>query len=312
MGFLSDNFIADGILIVLRWMFSFLKEYSLVIIVMTVAIRLILVPLDIRQKKNTRMMANIGPEVENLKKRYANNPDQLNKKTQELYRANKIKPMAGCLPAIIQLVLLFAYFGALRTLASEQTISVILNAANKGAANVSLPSWLWIHNIWQPDSGLATILPSSAEFMSFITQNAAKISPQTLLMLKNQGLISYSTGALTVVESAYTKLTEGIIAANGLTGFNNGWFGLPILAGVSMFFSQKLTMKNNPQMEGSKLMLWMFPIISLWICTTSNAIFAIYWFVSNICVIIVHVICEAIFNKQEQAAKPKPAAGVSS
>ena len=114
MGFLSDNFIADGIFVVIKWMFEFIHDYSIVILLITLAIRIVVLPLDIKQRKNTRMMANLGPEMESLKKRYANNPDQMNRKMQELYRERNVKPMAGCLPMILQLFLLFAFFGALR------------------------------------------------------------------------------------------------------------------------------------------------------------------------------------------------------
>lgn len=308
MGFLSDNFIADGLLFVIRWLFGILGDYALVIIVMTVVIRLAMLPLDIRQRKNGRMMANIAPEVESLKKRYANNPDQLNRKTQELYRQKNIKPMAGCLPMIIQMILLFAYFGALRSIASEQTVGTILRAAQNGAESISLPQWLWVHNLWQPDSGLAPVLPSAKEFLSFLQQNTNNITPQTLLMLKNQGLISYGGGVFAVAETQYGALVDSIVAHNSLTGLSNGWFGLPILAGAGVLLQQRLTSKDNPQMSQNKAMMWIFPIFSIYICLTSNAAFSLYWLVSNVCAIALTLVMRAVFDRQDKKNRPTPAA----
>ena len=178
-------------------------DYSIVILLITLAIRIVVLPLDIKQRKNTRMMANLGPEMESLKKRYANNPDQMNRKMQELYRERNVKPMAGCLPMILQLFLLFAFFGALRNIVSEQTVSLVLRAAHDGVENVQLPQWLWVHNLWQPDSGLAGCMPSAAEFLTFLQTNAGSITPQTMVMLQNHGLITYSGGTLQVATEAY-------------------------------------------------------------------------------------------------------------
>ncbi|MBQ9941384.1 MAG: membrane protein insertase YidC [Christensenellaceae bacterium] len=308
MGFLSDNFISDAILLVLKWLYEFISDYTLVVILLTVAIRVLILPLDIRQRKNSRMMANIGPEVESLKKRYANNPDQLQRKINELYRERNIKPMAGCLPMLIQLPLLFAFFGAMRAIASEQSVSIILRAVENGAESIELPGMLWVHNIWQPDSGSAGVLPSAAEFLTFLQQNAGNITPQTMALLAEKGIISYN-GALTVVESTYGALSEQIIAANGLTGFNNGWFGLPVLAGASMLLQQKLSTKNNPQMQQQgKVMMYMMPIISVWFCATSNAVFAIYWFVSNLVAIVTNLVYDLIIKaKDKKTAAPSGA-----
>jgi len=305
LGFLSDNFIADAIFFVIKWMFELINDYSIVILLVTLAIRLLVMPLDIKQKKNSRMMANIGPEVESLKKRYANNPDQMNKKIQELYRERNIKPLAGCLPMLIQLPILFAFFGALRSIASEQTVSIILNAAQNGAESVQLPQWLWVHNLWQPDSGLAGCLPSAEEFLSFLRANAGNITPQTMFMLQNHGLVSYSSGVLQISTGAYDALKNGILAANNLVGFNNGWFGLPILAGATLFFQQRLTSKQNPQMEQQqgKMMLYIFPIFSIYICATSNAAFSIYWVFSNVYAIALNYVQTLIYNAKDKKEK---------
>ena len=317
MSFLNDNFISEFLVTVLNFVETILNDYSLTIILMTIVIRLILLPLDLRQKKSSRMMANLGPELEKLKKRYANDPQQLNAKTQQLYKKNGVKPLAGCLPMLIQLPLLFAFFGALRVIASEQTLGLLLNATHAGAENVTMPAWLWVHNFWQPDSGLSPIFPVANDFLLFIQQNLSYISPETLSVMQAQDIISISNAIPVVNETVYNSLTTGMVNAAGLQGLNNGWFGLPILAGVSLFFQQKLMNRMNPQLSqngsSGKFMLWFFPLFSIYICATSTTAFAVYWLASNVYAIVQNIIIDAVFRAKEKKKKEQvlvsPASG---
>ncbi|HCS75075.1 MAG TPA: hypothetical protein DIW17_14525, partial [Clostridiales bacterium] len=60
------------------------------------------------------------PLLEEIKQKYKNDPDKLNKKTMEIYQKHKINPMGGCLPMLLQMPIFFAMFAALRTISGEQ------------------------------------------------------------------------------------------------------------------------------------------------------------------------------------------------
>ncbi len=297
MDFLSNNFLSDFFVICMKGLNSAFANYALTIVILTILIRLCLLPLDLKQRNNQAKMAALGPEIQSLQKRYANNPQQLQKKQQELYGKMGVKPMLGCLPMLIQLPILFAFFGAMRVLQSEQTIGLILNAAQYGVESVQLPTFFWVHNFWQPDSGFAQIMPTASEFLAFVQSNSTFIQPQTLAMLQSQGILTFANGAMTVNLETYGQLTSGVIAANNLVGYANGWFILPALSGVALFLQQKFspaTAMQQPMASGSskeqqdaqgcstKVMMWFFPIFSVYICITSNAAFALYWFVSSL------------------------------
>lgn len=308
MEFLSNNFIADFFLLVLKGVYSFIGDYSVAIILVTIAMRLLMLPLDLRQKKSARKMALIQPQVESLKKRYANNPQQLQKKTQELYRKEGVKPLAGCLPMLITLPIFFAFFGAMRVLAAQETVSFMLQNAqllDAGANPLAPPQWLWVHNFWQPDSGLEPILPTPANFVGFVQSNATYITPQAMHMMAQSNLLNFdSASGILAAHTHYGELTTKIIEKSGLTGYNNGWFILPVLAGVTLFLQQKLTMTQQPGAAGQgKFMLWFFPIFSLWICSTSNAAFSIYWVFANVYALGQALVLNYIYKKQDQKAK---------
>ncbi len=302
MNWLYDNFISDFLVIVIQWIVRFIGEYSIAIILSMLLVRFVLLPLDLKSKRSMKQMAALGPEVENLKKRYANNPEQLNRKVQELYKERGISTMAGCIPMLITLPLLMAFYGALRSIAAEQTMALVLRAAENGAANTQLTSWLWVRNLWQPDSGSAGIMPTAAEFLSFLQQNTSKITPQAMEILKTKGLISYSSGILAVNEPAYTALSKALVAANGGTGYANGWFILPVLSGGTQFLSQWIALRKGPkeQQQQGKMMLYMFPVLSGWICLSSNSMFAIYWTFSNIYAMLMDLIFNFFYERKQK------------
>jgi len=289
---------------VLKWVFSLVQDYSVAIIILTIAIRMLILPLDLRQKQSSRKMALVQPKLESLKKRYANNPQQLQKKQKELYAKEGVKPLAGCLPMLITMPIFFAFFGALRALAAEQTISMILNAQSLGEQAFNLPSWLWVHNFWQPDSGLADIIPAGEKFIQFLQQNSSNISPQSLHMLQSSGLISFDATAGLQATSAYDSLAANILNANNLAGFKNGWFILPVLAGGTLFLQQKITMSQSPQQASQgKMMLYFFPLFSVWICISSNAAFSVYWLFANIYALAQILVLNYIYKKRDERAK---------
>lgn len=300
MDFFYNNFIADFFLFILRWLYNLINDYSLAIIILTVLMRAMLLPLDLQQRKNSKKMVQIQPELNELKKRYGNNPQMLQQKQSELQKKVGFKPLAGCLPMLLQLPIFFAFFGAMRILASEQTCSLFLNAVQNGAENTILPGWLWVRNFWQPDSGLATILPSASEFITFLQTNATNISPQTLSILQHKGILTFAGGNFSVVESAYNALTQGIITANNAGGFNNGWFVIPLLAGAGLFFQQKLATRAGTQQDQGKMMLYIMPVFSIWICSTSNTAFSVYWVASNLYALAQQSILTFIEKRKEK------------
>ena len=82
------------------------------IIVLTVIIRAVLIPLTMPSLKAAKKMKELAPEIEKLKKKYGNDKQQLAKAQMELYRQHGANPAAGCLPQIIQLIILIALYQA--------------------------------------------------------------------------------------------------------------------------------------------------------------------------------------------------------
>ncbi len=88
------------------------NNFGLAIIVLTVALRLVLVPLTLPSLRAAKKMKELAPELEKLKSKYKNDKQKLAKAQMELYRRHGANPAAGCLPQIIQLIILIALYRA--------------------------------------------------------------------------------------------------------------------------------------------------------------------------------------------------------
>ena len=288
MGFLSDNFIADFFKTALNFIQSFVNSYGWSIVLLTVMFKLILLPLDIKQKKGMHKQKELQPKVDAINKKYANDKEMQSKKTMELYKKEGFSPFSGCLPMLIQLPIFFAFFGALRAIAGEQIMAMYEAAKNLPPEAVQIESWLWVKNLWQPDVfALMANLPPNTAIIPFYEQ----------------------------IEGAYTIFKEV-----PLTDFNavmeplralyagqmNGWFILPLAAGGMSFLQSKLTMPQQAQQNpdkpnpmSGKFMQYFFPLFSVFICVTSSAAFALYWTVSNIVSVATNVIIERALKAKE-------------
>jgi YidC/Oxa1 family membrane protein insertase len=94
--------------------------WALSIVVLVVLMRLLLVPLFIKQMHATRKMTALAPQVAELKKKYKNDRQKLNEETMKMYKENGANPLAGCLPVVAQLPVFFALFSVLRAIAEDQ------------------------------------------------------------------------------------------------------------------------------------------------------------------------------------------------
>lgn len=99
----------------LFYIYDIVNSYGLSIVVFTILVKLILLPLTIKQTKSMKQMQDLNPKIKALQKKYGHDKQKLNEKTMELYRQHNVNPFAsGCLPILIQLPVLFALFQVLR------------------------------------------------------------------------------------------------------------------------------------------------------------------------------------------------------
>jgi len=104
---------AFGILAIMEWMYGFIGNYGVVIIILVLLVRVILHPLTKKSQVSMSNMSKLAPQVEQLKKKYANNKAEMNKQVMELYRQQGASPVLGMLPMFVQMPLWIALYSAI-------------------------------------------------------------------------------------------------------------------------------------------------------------------------------------------------------
>lgn len=159
-------FIAKPLYFSLRWIFdNWVHNWGWSIIVATVIINMLLFPLKLANLKSMRKMQALQPEIAKINEKYKNlslrDPKQAEKNAEmmALYQKAGTNPMSGCIPMVIQMPFLFAFYKVLY-------VSIALRGAN----------WLWVTDLSQPETIAIRILPVLLVITGFIMQ---KMTPMT-------------------------------------------------------------------------------------------------------------------------------------
>lgn len=100
---------------ILNFIYELVKNYGLAIIIFSILLKIVLLPLSIKQQKTMKKTAKIQVKVKELQEKYKNDQVKMNQEMMDLYKKENLSPFSGCLSSIIQIVLLFAVFGLVRS-----------------------------------------------------------------------------------------------------------------------------------------------------------------------------------------------------
>jgi YidC/Oxa1 family membrane protein insertase len=111
-------------------------QYGLAILVLTIIVRSIILPLMIKQYKNTKAMQALQPEMKKIREKFKDDPKQQQEEMMKLYQTNQVNPLAGCLPLIVQMPIFIALYNSIYT-----------NAHIRGNESLGIEesSFLWLH-----------------------------------------------------------------------------------------------------------------------------------------------------------------------
>lgn len=151
--------VAKPILMLLKLLYSWFGNYGVAIIIVTLFIRMLLLPLNVSSYRSMKKMQLIQPQLKSLKERYKKDPRQLQVETMALMKREKVNPIGGCLPMLLQLPIFIALYNVL-----AQSIELY-----------QAPFMLWIHDLSLKDPYY--VLPVLMGITMFIQQ---KITPTTM------------------------------------------------------------------------------------------------------------------------------------
>ncbi|TCM96803.1 MULTISPECIES: YidC/Oxa1 family membrane protein insertase [unclassified Paenibacillus] len=88
-------------------------SYGLAILLITIIVRTAILPLTLKQYRSSKAMQAIQPQMAEIKKKYKDNPQKQQEETMKLFQANKVNPMAGCLPLLVQMPVFMALYNSI-------------------------------------------------------------------------------------------------------------------------------------------------------------------------------------------------------
>ncbi len=100
---------------ILSFFYEVIPSYGVAIILLTVLVRIVLIPLTIKQTRSMQEMQRIQPKVKELQRKFKGNRQKMNEELMKLYKEHQVNPLGGCLPLLLQLPVFFALFSVLNT-----------------------------------------------------------------------------------------------------------------------------------------------------------------------------------------------------
>lgn len=109
------SFFANIFGYILNIIYELIKNYGLAIILFSILIKLLLLPLTIKQQKTLKKTQKLQGKLNEIQEKYKNNQEKLNKEMMDLYKRENVSPFSGCLSSIIQIIILLAMFYLVRS-----------------------------------------------------------------------------------------------------------------------------------------------------------------------------------------------------
>ena len=285
----------------LSLLYEFTSNYGIALIIFAVALKLIMFPITAKSKKSMMKMSRLTPRIQALQKKYANDQQKLNEETQKLYRDEGVSMGGGCLWSFIPLLILIPLYNVVREPIvymlgeTAEVATTIVETIKAGAAEA------FSKNTYYDQLIAAPLIPQFAEELKNVVAN-----PDTL-----QGM-----------EFNFLNINLGAVPQWKIWTWESfdwahiGAFVIPLLSAgsqvLSMLVSQKMNnsvitnekgvqdeeaAKNSQANQSSKMMMWMMPIMSLWIGFTVPGALSLYWFIQGIVSLVMDVFLTKHYRK---------------
>ena len=287
MGFISEIF---GY--VLNFLYGIFNNYGIAIIVFSVLLRIILIPITIKQQKALKKNAKLQKEMKEIQEKYRSNPERLNQETIELYKREKMGPFSGCLSGILQIVIILSVFWLVSkplTYMKKINPEIIEKYAQELKEDGTNSSY----------TEIAIINKNAAEDpevyinMEFLGLDLSKVPTQSLDDYK-----VYIIPILYVISSIISiKLTTKMSNKNNIKKEKK----------LLCEANDKNNIKEEKQPDEMEMMQqmnnnmsYMMPIMSVLIAIIAPLGLALYWFISNVLMIIERLIIDKFINQKEE------------
>ena len=301
------SFFANIFGYLLNFIYNFVNNYGLAMIIFTIVIKLVMLPLSIKQQKMLKKSTKLQEKMKILQFKYKNDPEKLNQEMMNLYKEEKMNPFSGCFSTIIQFILLISIFYMVRCpltymkKVDTETINSYVQQLKDDEKQVSAayPEIDIIREIdylkeKNPDD---ENLKNLSFNMNFLGLDLSKIPQQNL-----GDWTVYIIPVLYILSSFVSiKLTTKMQK----TGTKNSNSVIDITEDAKKEDKKLVKVEETPAEEEydameqtNKMMSWMMPIMSVSISLVAPLGLALYWLVNNITMILERVILNKLIKDE--------------
>lgn len=311
------SFFANIFGYLLNIIYELIKNYGLAIILFSILLKLILLPLTIKQQKSMKKSQKVQGKVKEIQDKYKNNPEKMNQEIMDLYKKENLSPFSGCLSSIIQIILLFGMFYLVRSPLTYMK-KMDKDTITKFKDQIVLE---------QGENSVSATYPE----ISIIKYINNKIDNKEETV--GQEETNQNSGSeeqvekLDIKEDLYINMNFLGLDLSSIPRENYGdlkVFIIPILYIISSLVSIKLTQaqtekmmqKDNKKEENkeeepdmtaqmNKSMVWMMPILAVSVSLVAPLGLALYWLVNNILMIGERIVIDKFVMSKEEEENDK-------
>jgi YidC/Oxa1 family membrane protein insertase len=270
------------------------KNYGLAIIIFTIVIKLVLLPLTIKQSRSTAKMQELQPLIEDIQKRYKNDKEKMNQELMRLYQEHKYNPAGGCLPLLIQMPILFSLYWVI-----NQPLRFILNKTPEQISKLTEYVSETVGKINMGSSREIGVLNYFNEHIPELSNVSDLLKAEELINFKFLGV------NLGLVPKFDVKILFGPQMAVYLP-----LLVIPLLAVATTYISSKLmtpkTTEQNKKDTSSttqSTMAMIGPLMTLLFSFQLPAGVAFYWIASNLFQIFQQLYINEYIMKKKEVSK---------
>ena len=289
---------------VLNFIYEFVNNYGLAMIIFTIVIKLVMLPLSIKQQKTLKKNMKLQEKMKVIQFKYKNDPEKLNKEMMKLYKDENMSPFSGCLSAILQIILLFSMFYMVRSpltymkKVDTNTLNSYAEQLQQDGKSVSaaypeidiIREYDYLQEKNKDDEKIKELSLN----MNFLGLDLSKIPQQNLtdwtvyIIPILYIFSSFISMKLTTAMQNKDKKQDNIIdvTENNGTKENSEEKGL----------IKKEDEEYDPMAQTNKMMSWMMPLMSVSVSLVAPLGLALYWFVSNILMILERIVLNKLIK----------------
>lgn len=278
----------------LQFLYTLVNNYGLAIILFTLIIKLLLLPLSIKQQKTMKKSSELQEKVKVMQFKYKNDPEKLNKEMMNLYKAENVSPFSGCLTSIVQMLLLLSIFYLVRSpltfmekIPQDNINTYIQQLKDEGKA---------ISNVY-PEIDLireTELLKEKNPEDQFVEKTNVKMNFLGLDLSKipQQNMTDYTVYIIPVLYILSSFVSIRITTAKQQKDKED-----KKSKNIDGNTGKEIKEENNEMdavMQTNKMMSWFVPIMSISIAFIAPLGLALYWLISNILMIAERLIIDKV------------------